>query len=134
MKLAFISYPYASDPVANCATVKRICRHIADTEPDVLPVAPHLALSFYEETDRARVMAACVELLAGCDELRLYGPVLSPGMAIEADAAQHLGISVVNRLVPKCLTRFYLWCFALLGAAAVASWCMVIILAWRATL
>lgn len=101
MRLAFISFPYASDPNGNTNVVKNICRWIADNEPDTIPVAPHLALSFMDEKDRVVVMAMCVELLAGCDALYVYGTHISEGMEIEIHAAHNLGIPVTNRKIPE---------------------------------
>jgi hypothetical protein len=102
MRLVFIEHPFHDNPEKNRRIVQRICRDICDNEPDVIPLAPHLALSFLDETtERDRALASCVEIISGCQELRFYGTKITEGMEIGIQAAHQCGIPVFHKPMPR---------------------------------
>jgi hypothetical protein len=94
----YIAHPYAGDVAANVERVRAICRTVV--AEGHLPIAPHLYLPGFidEEIDRELALRFCLELVACCDALWLYGTRISPGMEREISAARERGIPVVNRL------------------------------------
>jgi hypothetical protein len=62
----------------------------------VLPIAPQLYLPHLidEATQRERALDLCLELLATCDEVRVFGRRVSPGMERELQHAARLGIPI----------------------------------------
>ena len=59
-----------------------------------LPIAPHLYLPqlIDETTRREQALALCLELLATCDEVRVFGDLVTEGMERELREAKRLGI------------------------------------------
>ena len=94
----YVAHPFAGDIAANVERVRAICRAIV--AEGHLPIAPHLYLPAFvdEETDRELALKLCLELVACCDALWVYGTWISTGMEREISAAQARGIPVVNRL------------------------------------
>jgi len=88
-------------------TSNKICRNIRKTAgycKEVLaggntPIAPHLfyanLLNTLDEKDRVRAFGICEELIPLCDELRVYGEVISDGMRHDISVAEKLNIPVV---------------------------------------
>jgi len=95
----YICHPFGGDPEGNARKVSEICRTFA--EGGHLPIAPCLYLpSFVDEhSERELAIALCLELLAVCDELWVFGSVVTGGMRREIDRAEALGIPV--RFMPK---------------------------------
>ena len=95
----YVCHPLAGDIAGNIARVRDIARRIA-LEEDVLPVAPHVYLSFLNDLvpeERALAIAFCLDLVALCDEVRVYGRRRgdeSQGMRGEVVLAQSLGIPI----------------------------------------
>ena len=73
---------------------EQYCRHAADQ--GVIPFAPHLLFTrFLNDLKPEERELGCrmgLEVLEKADELWVYGPRISPGMAAEIDHAERLGI------------------------------------------
>jgi hypothetical protein len=94
MKRVYICHPYAGDPEASQEKCRALCKAIIDSE-DSLPISPQIYLhQFMDEKDRFRCMDACLELLSMCDEVRVFGVYISPGMKVEIARANTLEITV----------------------------------------
>ena len=93
MKL-YVAHPFAGDVVANVERVRAICKAIV--AEGHLPLAPQLYLPAFldEKTERELALVLCLELIAVCDELRVYGGTVTAGMRREMDRAEALGIPV----------------------------------------
>src|SRR5262245_52730409 len=95
MKRVFVSFPFSSDPASNAKAAGAIARMICLAGD--LPVAPHCYLPTFvnEKTERDLALRLCLELLALCDEIRVYsGP--TEGMKLEIAEARRLGIPVID--------------------------------------
>lgn len=94
LRRIYVCHPFSSDPEGNARTVRTICRALV--ESGCLPIAPHLYLPAFvdERTERELAVALCLELVAVCDELRIYGRGVTAGMRREIDRAEALGIPV----------------------------------------
>ena len=90
----YVCHPFAGDVEVNTGRVKAIC--LALVENGLLPVAPQLYLPQFldEATDRDRALELCLELLEVCDEVRVYGGRISPGMRLEIKHAEAMDIPV----------------------------------------
>jgi len=90
----YVCHPFADAPERNIASVRVISRQLMSA--GLLPIAPHLYLPQFvnEATERERALQLCLELLDGCDELRVFGDRVSPGMQRELDHARRHGIPV----------------------------------------
>ncbi len=88
----YVCHPFRDDPAGNIERVRRISEGLVGE--GVLPIAPHLYLPqlVEEATNRAQALSLCLELLAACDEVRVYGEVVTDGMALELREAKRLGI------------------------------------------
>ena len=62
-----------------------------------MPVCPQLMLSAFldESRERDTALMLCAELLRCCDEVRVYGAEITPGMHLEIGLARALSIPVV---------------------------------------
>ena len=80
--------------VQNARKVRVICRSLVESGD--LPIAPHLYLPAFldEKTERDLALVLCLEIIAVCDELRVYGGTVTAGMRREIDRAEALGIPV----------------------------------------
>lgn len=97
LRLSYICHPYASDPIGNRERVTGICRLLEALDPQRVPIAPHLALSYLTEgvhCTRARGMALCLRLLASCDELLICADARTAGMTEEIAWAEAHHIAV----------------------------------------
>lgn len=90
----YVCHPFAGDPAGNIERVRGISRLLA--AEGVLPVAPHLYLPQFldERTERDEALRLCLELLRTCDEVRVFGASISPGMRREIEHARALGLPV----------------------------------------
>jgi hypothetical protein len=61
-----------------------------------MPVCPQLFLPMFldEESEREVAMRLCQEMLKDCDEVRVYGREITPGMRIEISLAEDLGLPI----------------------------------------
>ena len=92
----YVCHPYSGDVMANIATCAKIARSIVDEGH--LPMAPQLYLGRFidERTERETAMDCCLTMLRNCDEIRVYGDRISPGMRREINLALELdGIDIV---------------------------------------
>ena len=90
----YVCHPFAGDPDRNADRVRTICRAL--TESGFVPLAPHLYLPQFldEATERETALRLCLELVASCDEVRVYGGPISAGMRQEIARAEALGVPV----------------------------------------
>lgn len=92
MKLIFICSPYRGDMELNTARARRYC-HFAYAEGYV-PFAPHihntqfLEDGMFEEREAGILLG--LEVLCKCDELWLFGSLLTEGMETELKMALRL--------------------------------------------
>ena len=90
----YVCHPFAGDPAANVERVRGISRQLAAS--GALPIAPHLYLPQFldEAAEREEALRMCLELLGTCDEVRVFGTTISPGMRREIAHARAHGIPV----------------------------------------
>lgn len=88
----YVCHPFANDPAGNIERVRAISQFLIDH--GALPIAPHLYLPQLvdETTGREQALALCLELLATCDEVRVFGELVTEGMERELREAKRLGI------------------------------------------
>ena len=88
----YVCHPFANDPAGNIERVRAISQFLIDD--GALPIAPHLYLPqlIDETTGREQALALCLELLATCDEVRVFGELVTEGMERELREAKRLGI------------------------------------------
>ena len=88
----YVCHPFANDPAGNIERVRAISQFLIDD--GALPIAPHLYLPqlIDETTGREQALALCLELLATCDEVRVFGDLVTEGMERELREAKRLGI------------------------------------------
>lgn len=92
----YVCHPYSADPQGNAAKVAAICRAIV--AEGNLPIAPQVYLGAFVDdmTERDTAMGLCLEMMRWCDEVRIYGPTLSPGMLDELRFAMAGGMRIVH--------------------------------------
>ena len=85
--LVYVCSPFSGDIETNTENAKRYCRFAVDS--NAIPLAPHLHYpSFMREDDPAeREMGLFfgIVLLGKCDELWVFGEMVSVGMKAEID-------------------------------------------------
>jgi DNA polymerase-3 subunit epsilon len=88
----YVCHPFANDPAGNIERVRVISRRLLDE--GLMPVAPHLYLPqlLEEGSERERALSLCLELLATCDEVRVFGGLVTAGMERELREAKRLGL------------------------------------------
>lgn len=88
----YVCHPFANDPAGNIERVRAISQFLIDD--GALPIAPHLYLPqlIDETTGREQALALCLELLATCDEVRVFGELVTEGMERELREAKRLGL------------------------------------------
>lgn len=95
-KLVYICSPYAGNIEKNTKRAQRYCRFAYTCNK--VPVAPHLHNpQFLDEgivEERKAGIQLGLELLKRCDELWIFGDVLSKGMQMELEASQKMNIPV----------------------------------------
>ncbi len=88
--LVYICTPYAGDKVKNAANAKRYCRFAY--RHNAIPIAPHLLypqfLNDDDTEERNAGMWMGLILLNKCNELWVFGTVISSGMKAEIDRAK----------------------------------------------
>lgn len=114
MKVAYIAHPIAGDVDRNVNLILSICKSINLTEHDTIPFAPYIvdvmAMEDSIPEQRKRGMKNNATLFAKgfIDELRLYGPKISPGMQEEIKLAKKYGIPVISMEIERHLEFFKL--------------------------
>ena len=88
----YVCHPFASDPAGNVVRVRAICQLLIGE--GMLPIAPHLYLPqlIDEAAGREQALSLCLELLATCVEVFVFGNFVSEGMEREIQEAKRLGI------------------------------------------
>lgn len=96
MKLIYVCSPYRGNMELNTARARRYCRFVY-TE-GAIPLAPHLHnTQFLDESlpdEREAGLKLGLQLLRHCDELWLFGDLLSEGMEAELYEAQRLKMTI----------------------------------------
>ncbi|MBR1553192.1 MAG: DUF4406 domain-containing protein [Schwartzia sp.] len=92
--LVYVASPYAGDTESNARNAVRYCRFAF--EHGAIPFAPHLFLPRFisEETEREEVMFMNRVFLGKCDELWVFGPRITDGMAEEIRWAERRGTQI----------------------------------------
>lgn len=90
----YVCHPYSDDPPQNCACIRRHCRALAMA--GLVPIAPQLYLPEFidEESERELALSLCLELVTTCDEVRIFGAAITPGMHREIQFAREHGVPV----------------------------------------
>ena len=111
MKKIFVCSPYSGNIEQNTKRAVFAAKVICNCGD--LPIVPHLYFPrFLNENDqyeRIRGIEYGIELMKGCDQLWLLGPVISRGMEYELKAAKEIRIPVIlydeelRRINPKTL-------------------------------
>ena len=86
----YICSPYRSDPRMNVLRARRYCRFAVGKGR--IPIAPHLFFPQFlsESAERETAFRMNFELLKLCDEIWVFGDVLSEGMVLELSRAKTL--------------------------------------------
>ncbi len=96
MKIVFICSPYQGDINTNTIRAKRYAR-FAITEK-VVPVIPHLMYPRFLDEDNSEERALGLEmglaLLDKCNEMWVFGDIISPGMKLEIEKAYEIRMPV----------------------------------------
>ena len=100
MKRVYICSPLAGDVPGNIEKAKEHCRKA--TESGALPLAAHVYFTQFLNdavpTEREAGMQMGLELLKLCDEVHVYGNVISEGMAREIALAGEMGLPVIYKI------------------------------------
>ena len=106
MRVVYVAHRLSGDWPGNTAAAREFVKHAA--HHGVAPVAPYLTLDglLVEPDDRELGLEIDLVLLARCDEVWLCGPVISPGMLLELDAARARGIPVSRWLTVEGRIEF----------------------------
>lgn len=87
--LVYICSPYSGDVEANVKRARRFSRFAV--EQGAIPLAPHLLLPQFmeEETERELAMFMDMVFLDKCEQVWVFGSVISKGMKAEIENAKH---------------------------------------------
>ena len=88
--LVYICSPYAGDIVKNTYRARAFSRFAV--EKKYIPIAPHLLCPQYlnEETERWLGLKMGIVFMGKCEEIWVFGDVISEGMASEIDKAKRM--------------------------------------------
>ena len=86
-ELAYIAYPYQSDPILNSYSAMAYAVRVRQLRPDWQPVVPHNLVPLGTADDREAIMRLLIGIAARCDHLVMCGGFHSPGMLAEAERA-----------------------------------------------
>ena len=96
MKLVYVASPYAGDIEKNTEFAKEACRFVMDEGHAFF--APHLlypqVLDENNSAERKLGLAIGKEVLGRCDELWVFGEIISPGIQAEIELAQEHEVPV----------------------------------------
>ena len=105
-KTVYISHPYRGDMdrnkisvtklIDNLSKVDWICKRVVETYPDVLPLSPLNAFSFFKAfADDDKALEMDMKLLELADELWVFGEwEKSEGCRMEIERARELSIPI----------------------------------------
>lgn len=87
--LVYICSPYAGDVLKNTENAKRYSRYAVDQ--GVIPLTPHLLLPQFmkEESERELAMFMDMVFLSKCEQVWVFGSVISEGMKAEIEKAKY---------------------------------------------
>ena len=88
--LVYICSPYAGDVERNTYRARAFSRFAV--EKKYIPIAPHLLCPQYlnEETERWLGLKMGIVFMGKCEEIWVFGDVVSEGMAAEIDKAKRM--------------------------------------------
>lgn len=88
--LVYICSPYAKDVEKNTFRARAFSRFAV--EKKYIPIAPHLLCPQYlnEETERWLGLKMGIVFMGKCEEIWVFGDVVSEGMAAEIDKAKRM--------------------------------------------
>ena len=88
--LVYICSPYAGDIERNTCRARAFSRFAV--EKKYIPIAPHLLCPQYlnEETERWLGLKMGIVFMGKCEEVWVFGDVVSEGMAAEIDKAKRM--------------------------------------------
>ena len=88
--LVYICSPYAGDIERNTYRARAFSRFAV--EKKYIPIAPHLLCPQYlnEETERWLGLKMGIVFMGKCEEIWVFGDMISEGMAAEIDKAQRM--------------------------------------------
>ena len=82
----------------NQQAAREYCRYVVKNYPRCIPIAPHIYLTQFLDDDNRddRKLALDIDrlLIGDCDELWVFGVVVSDGMAAEISEAARVGIPI----------------------------------------
>lgn len=94
---------------SNKQAAKDYCRYIARNYPRCIPIAPHIYLTQFLDYDNRDDLKLALDidrmLIGDCDELWVFGMVVSDGMAAEISEAARVGIPIrwfTNDYIERC--------------------------------
>ena len=103
LRRVYVCHPFGADPDGNVLAVLKISRSLV--KGGDLPISPQMFIPAFvdERTERELALSLCLELVAVCDELWVYGPVTA-GMRREIRRAETLSIPVryVTKELGQC--------------------------------
>lgn len=90
LPLVYICSPYAGDIEKNTYRARAFSRFAV--EKKYIPIAPHLLCPQYlnEETERWLGLKMGIVFMGKCEEIWVFGDVVSEGMAAEIDKAKRM--------------------------------------------
>jgi hypothetical protein len=94
--LVYVCSPYAGDVSENVRRARNYCRFAVGK--GYIPLAPHLLYpQFMDDADalqRRLALAFALVLLCKCEELWVFGDIVSGGMAEEIEKAKRRGVPI----------------------------------------
>ena len=76
MKKVYIAHPLTTHGTIeeNQKKIDDICKNLLVERPEIVPISPIHAFSFFDPTgDQSVVIGLCKELLSACDEIWMFG-------------------------------------------------------------
>lgn len=99
MEKVFICSPLKGDVQENIRRAKLYCHYVISC--GYLPIAPHVyftaLLNDNDPKERQLGMTMGLELLKDCQQLWIFGTVISEGMKVEIVEAGKLGIKIIKK-------------------------------------
>lgn len=94
MPLVYVCSPFAGDVDRNIQNARRYCRFVVDSGG--IPLASHLLLPQFmsEETERELALFMGMILMDRCEEVWVFGRLISAGMQKEITRAEKRGMKI----------------------------------------
>lgn len=92
--LVYICSPFSGDISGNIERAKKYSRYAVDSK--VIPIAPHLLFPQFMDDDAERELALFMDmvLLGKCEELWVFGEMVSEGMSAEIAKAKQKNMKI----------------------------------------